>query len=106
MSAAPPRVPPHATRNVEYGDAAPRAARKLPKATTISAGNGGKMFSIAEMTPIAIYSVPIGSSLSELMIDSAFNSHLRSLQVQLSQPQCTRDPHRVQSIPCLRLSFP
>jgi hypothetical protein len=51
MIIAPDTFPIHVERNAPSAVPCPRAARKLPKATTVSAGTGGKMFSIAAMTP-------------------------------------------------------
>src|SRR5688500_7407159 len=104
MSAAPEKFPNHETRNVVYGDASPRAARKLPNATAASAGNGGKMFSTADMTPIATYSVPSGSPLNHPMTASTLTPHPhpgRSRQLQLQYKPAL---HHCRSSPCLRWS--
>ena len=46
MNIAPARLPESVARYVSSGDARPRAAMKLPNATTVSDGSGGNTFSI------------------------------------------------------------
>src|SRR5687767_10378013 len=99
MSAAPVKFPNHETRNVVYGDASPRAARKLPNATAASAGNGGKIFSMADITPIATYSVPSGSPLSHPMTASTLIHHPHLGRLRLLQLQCKPVLHRSRSSP-------
>ena len=50
MAIAPAMFPAMIDTNVATGDARPRAAMKLPNATTVSAGSGGKTFSAAAVT--------------------------------------------------------
>jgi hypothetical protein len=47
MKKAPAMFPDHVDRNEATALPWPRAARKLPNATTMSVGRGGKMFSTA-----------------------------------------------------------
>jgi hypothetical protein len=50
---APARFPASVAANVPIALACPRAAMKLPNATTVSAGSGGKTFSAAAVTASA-----------------------------------------------------
>src|SRR5437763_16414701 len=54
-------LPNHVAVNAAMTLPFPRAARKLPRATTVSAGIGGKTFSIAATAASATYSVPAGT---------------------------------------------
>ena len=59
-------LPNHVAANAAMTLPFPRAARKLPRATTVSAGIGGKTFSIAATAARATYNVPIGSDVSHI----------------------------------------
>src|SRR5512133_3201201 len=65
MSIAPATLPIHVDRKASGTDALPRVAMKAPKATTVSAGIGGKTFSTAATSASAAYSAAGGSDVSQ-----------------------------------------
>ncbi len=60
-------LPIHTARNAHTGLPCPRAASQLPSATTVSAGTGGKTFSMAANSAMIRYRAASGTPVSHSM---------------------------------------
>src|SRR5215208_37398 len=106
MNIAPATLPTHVERKDPTALPCPRAAMKLPNATTVSAGSGGKMFSAAAVAARARYRAAGGRDVSQSRRPWSISRPHPPYEARGWRRRCRPAPRRGRPSPSPRWSCP